>query len=183
MEPTASNSTAQLLHLTNMHISELQLRVACLEQELITGAQYITDARAVLAENATRVANDAAKAADEDVATATVAGDEREAKRKQKIVLRSLGSLTGFKDAPVDPDRHARQLPGLRKCDGMMFTIRRAFSSAIGTTITEALNHPANNAADIDPDTGEGWSRDPIAEPYTNEEIGASPTTHQLHLD
>ena len=152
MEPTASNSTAQLLHLTNMHISELQLRVACLEQELITGAQYITDARAVLAENATRVANDAAKAADEDVATATVARDAREAKRKRNIVLRSLSSLAGFKEAPVDPDRFARQLPGLCKCNGTMFTIRGAFSSAIGTTISKALNDPDNNARDIDSD-------------------------------
>ena len=136
-----------------MHISEQQLRIACLEQELITGAQYITDARAVLAENATRVANDAARAADEDVATATVAGDTREAKRKCNIVLkRSLGSGAGFKEAPIDPDRFARQLPGLRKCDGTMFTIRGAFSSAIGTTITERLNDPDNNAADIDSD-------------------------------
>ena len=168
-----------------MHISDLQLRVACLEQELATAAQYvyIADARAVLAGNATRMANDAAKAADEDVATATVAGDAREAKRKQKIVLRSLSSLTGFKDAPVDPDRYARQLPGLRKCDGTMFTIRGAFSSAIGTTITEALNHPDNNAADIDSDKREGWSRDPIAMPYSNEEIGTSPTSHHLHLN
>ena len=183
MEPTASNSTAQLLHLTNMHISELQLRVACLEQELITGAQYITDARAVLAENATRVANDAARAADEDVATATVAGDTREAKWKRNIILRSLGSGAGFKEAPIDPDRFARQLPGLRKCDGTMFTIRGAFSSAIGTTITERLNDPDNNAADIDSDKKEGWSRDPIAEPYTNEEIGTFSTTQHLHLD
>ena len=166
-----------------MHISDLQLRVACLEQELVTAAQYITDARAVLAENATRMANDAAKAADVDVATATVAWEEREAKRKQKIVLRSLSSLTGFKDAPVDPDRHARQLPGLRKCDGMMFTIRRAFSSAIGTTIADGLNDPNNNAADIDPDKREGWSRDPIAMPYNDEEIGTSPTSHHLHLN
>ena len=167
-----------------MHISDLQLRIACLEQELITGQQNITDARAILAENATRVANDTARAADEDVATATVAGETRDTKRKCNAALkRTLGSDPGFKEAPMDPDRYARQLPGLRKCDGTMFTIHGAFSSAVATTIADGLNDPNNNAADIDSDKKEGWSRDPIAEPYSNEDIGTSPTSHHLHLD
>ena len=112
MEPLPSHSTAQLLLMTTMHINDLQLRIACLEQELITGHQNITDARAILTENAARVANDAARAADEDVATAIAAGEARVTKRKCDATLkRSLGSEAGFKQAPVDPARYARQLP------------------------------------------------------------------------
>ena len=86
----------------------------------------------------------------------------------------SLGSGAGFKQAPVDPARYARQLPGLRKCDGTMFTVHRAFSSRVAAEITEGLNHPSNNAVDIDPEKREGWSQDPIAMPYHNKEIGTS---------